>query len=313
MSNYKVSVVIPTFNEEKTIKKLLYSLINQTEKIDEIIISDNNSTDSTKKIIESFAIKNHNIRVLDRDGICRGSGRNQAINNSKNDLIALIDAGTYADKNWIKNLLIKFKNGSSNFAVFGCVKIIHKNLFQQSIAASMVPHSKENFIIDESVSSLLITKNTWKKIGKFPESKKGDYIVEDLIFIDRIKKDFKVTYADDAYINWLIPNNLKQLFLRYLEYSEGGYKNGFFRKWHYGIIRNLFIFIILILISIFYNYFIFTIILLIYLRPFLYLRKKLSYKSFNFYNKAKSILSLSYILILIDLASILGIIKGSLK
>ena len=89
MPNYKVSVIIPTFNEEKSIKNLLESLINQTEKVDEIIISDNHSTDSTKKIIESFSIKNHNIRILDRNGKCRGSGRNQAINNSKNDLIAL--------------------------------------------------------------------------------------------------------------------------------------------------------------------------------------------------------------------------------
>lgn len=50
----KVSIVIPTFNSEKTIKKTLETIINQTYQNIEIIISDNGSTDNTINIIKKI-------------------------------------------------------------------------------------------------------------------------------------------------------------------------------------------------------------------------------------------------------------------
>lgn len=50
----KVSVCIATFNGEKYIKEQLDSILKQLQKNDELIISDDSSTDSTIKIIETF-------------------------------------------------------------------------------------------------------------------------------------------------------------------------------------------------------------------------------------------------------------------
>src|SRR3989304_3585243 len=50
----KVSVVIPVYNEEKYIKNCLDSLMNQTEKPDEIIVVDNNCTDKTVSIVKKY-------------------------------------------------------------------------------------------------------------------------------------------------------------------------------------------------------------------------------------------------------------------
>ena len=50
----KVSVVIPVYNEKKRIKKCLDSLLSQSEKPDEIIVVDNNSTDSTVSIVRKY-------------------------------------------------------------------------------------------------------------------------------------------------------------------------------------------------------------------------------------------------------------------
>jgi len=57
MTNPKVSVVIPAFNSEETLSACLNSIINQTYKNNEIIIVDNNSTDSTSKIIKRYQTK----------------------------------------------------------------------------------------------------------------------------------------------------------------------------------------------------------------------------------------------------------------
>ena len=49
----KVSVIIPSFNEEKTIIKLLNNVNQQKKKFDlEIIVSDDGSNDNTKKLLK---------------------------------------------------------------------------------------------------------------------------------------------------------------------------------------------------------------------------------------------------------------------
>ena len=54
MKNILVSIGVPVFNGEEFIGKTLDSLINQTYKNIEIIISDNHSTDNTEKICKKF-------------------------------------------------------------------------------------------------------------------------------------------------------------------------------------------------------------------------------------------------------------------
>ena len=52
--NFLVSVIIPAHNEEKTIGRVLDSLINQTYSNKEIIVVNDCSTDNTKPIVKSY-------------------------------------------------------------------------------------------------------------------------------------------------------------------------------------------------------------------------------------------------------------------
>jgi len=54
-SDVKVSVVMCTYNGEKYLRDQLQSIVDQTRSPDEIIISDDGSSDSTLQIIEEFA------------------------------------------------------------------------------------------------------------------------------------------------------------------------------------------------------------------------------------------------------------------
>ena len=52
-----LSIIIPTFNEEKFLPKLLNSIKKQTLQPSEIIIADAFSQDSTRKIAKAFGVK----------------------------------------------------------------------------------------------------------------------------------------------------------------------------------------------------------------------------------------------------------------
>ena len=54
MLNQTISVIIPTYNREKSLKRCLRSLENQTFKDFEVIICDDGSSDNTKKVVNYY-------------------------------------------------------------------------------------------------------------------------------------------------------------------------------------------------------------------------------------------------------------------
>ena len=67
MKNILVSIGVPVFNGEKFIGKTLDSLINQTHKNIEIIISDNCSNDKTVKICKNYCELDSRIKLFRHD------------------------------------------------------------------------------------------------------------------------------------------------------------------------------------------------------------------------------------------------------
>ena len=57
MNNLKISVIIPCYNEEKTIEKIIEQVSINGDMIHEIIIIDDNSTDRSKEIITDISKK----------------------------------------------------------------------------------------------------------------------------------------------------------------------------------------------------------------------------------------------------------------
>ena len=84
--NEKISIYIPTYNSDITIKESIDSATNQSIKFDQIIVIDDGSTDNTKNILSKF----NNIEIITNPmNIGVGKSRNIGIKACKNDLIVL--------------------------------------------------------------------------------------------------------------------------------------------------------------------------------------------------------------------------------
>src|SRR5690606_2617652 len=94
----KISVCIATYNGEKYIQEQLSSILDQLKSTDEVIISDDYSTDSTIDIIRS--IGDNRIKIFFND-LKRGYSKNfeNAIKNASGDFIFLSDQ----DDVWMNN------------------------------------------------------------------------------------------------------------------------------------------------------------------------------------------------------------------
>ncbi len=100
-----ISIIIPTYNEEKDILDCLKSLERQTYKNFEIIIIDDGSTDETIKKIREFSKKDRKIRILNQKHKGPGAARNLGAKYAKGEILIFVDADMTFDKDYIKNLI----------------------------------------------------------------------------------------------------------------------------------------------------------------------------------------------------------------
>lgn len=97
-----VSIIMPTFNAGSTIKDAIQSILNQTYKNWELIITDDCSSDNTLEILREYACADSRIKFI-RNETNSGAGfsRNRSIDAAKGKYIAFLDA----DDLWLENKL----------------------------------------------------------------------------------------------------------------------------------------------------------------------------------------------------------------
>lgn len=88
----KISVVLPVYNSEKYLEKAINSILNQTFNDFELIVVNDGSTDKSVNIIKKFMLLDKRIKLIDRNNKGIVSSLNEAINLSKGEYIARMDA-----------------------------------------------------------------------------------------------------------------------------------------------------------------------------------------------------------------------------
>lgn len=214
------SIITTILNEEGTVGELLDSLVNQSQKSDEIIVVDGGSKDSTYLIAQDYANKFYYIKLFQQEGNI-SVGRNFAIKQAAGDIIAQIDGGCVADKDWLKNITEPFTQDKQALVVAGFYKMTGKNPKQFSFApylgTTKNKFNKLSFL--PSGRSMAYKKSVWEKVGGYDEKLKTG---EDTLFnFQIIKNQFKIVVREDALVNWELPLDYKSFFNKIRLYSKG--------------------------------------------------------------------------------------------
>jgi glycosyltransferase involved in cell wall biosynthesis len=88
----KISVVIPCYNEAKTIKEIIYKVIKFQDYEKEIIVIDDGSSDETKSILKNDLINSINILILNEKNYGKGYSVRKGIQVATGDIILIQDA-----------------------------------------------------------------------------------------------------------------------------------------------------------------------------------------------------------------------------
>lgn len=219
----KTSFVATVLNEEETIELLLNSLLEQTQKPDEIIIVDGGSKDGTLSIVKKFK----KVRLLRRKGN-RAVGRNYGIQNAKHEIILVSDAGCILERNWVKNIASPFIKKNVN-VVAGYYKAKTTTLFEKCLVPYVLVMSDKldpkTFL--PASRSLAFRKSAWKRVGKFPERFSHN---EDYVFARSLAargENFK--FVQKAIVYWTPRKNISEAYEMFYRFAKGDSESRIFR------------------------------------------------------------------------------------
>lgn len=85
-----ISIVIPLYNKENSIKRTLDSVLNQTSRNYEVVIVDDGSTDGSAEIVKGYSCDNISYYYKANGGV--SSARNYGIQKAKGEWIMILDA-----------------------------------------------------------------------------------------------------------------------------------------------------------------------------------------------------------------------------
>ena len=202
-----VSIIIPVYNEEKTIIKQL-ELINQKkvqlkDYVFEVIIVDDNSNDRTEILLKENK-ELYDKYYRNKKNFGKGYSVNVGINNSNNDIILIQDADLeYLPENY-DNLLKPFKDYDADVVYgsrFKTTEINRVLFFFHSIANKIITFSSNIFsdlnLTDVEVGYKLFKRKLFEKIN-IKENSFG-FEIEVTHKISNLRKDLKIFEVGISY------------------------------------------------------------------------------------------------------------------
>jgi len=226
-SNPLVSIIIPAYNAERFIKRVLESALAQTYKNIEIIVIDDGSTDKTAEIVKNY--KDPRIIYLYQKNQGQGPARNNGIKKSQGEYITFLDADDYYFPEKVEKQVRFLENHPEYQAVY--CNALHFYSDNPTVFFKKKGNFHSGDIFKDLLESSYINPNTimvYRKVldkaGLFNENRyypedwelwlkisragfKFGYLDEDLVKVE-IRPDSNTTMA----IQWILKNNALKMF-----------------------------------------------------------------------------------------------------
>lgn len=123
----KVSIITATNNSENTIQDCLVSLLSQTYLNKELIFIDNNSTDSTLKIIDNYMLKNKSIKLISEPDNGIYDALNKGISYASGDIIGFLHSNDCFYDCFSVSAIVSYFRENKSDGVFGDLQYVSKD------------------------------------------------------------------------------------------------------------------------------------------------------------------------------------------
>jgi glycosyltransferase involved in cell wall biosynthesis len=160
----KLSLIIPVYNEERHIEACLNAVSLQTVKPLEVIIIDNNCTDSTLEIAKRYDF----VKIIKQKKQGLIPSRNLGFETAKGDILGRIDADSVIDNNWVSLVINSF---SENKRLMGLTGLARTSVSPFKDPKSTIMSRSYFWLVDAQMrtrvmwgANMAIRKEVWARI-----------------------------------------------------------------------------------------------------------------------------------------------------
>lgn len=208
----KITLYIPCYNAERFIRKCIESVLSQTYPVDELLIIDDGSTDTTVEVASRYPVRI--LKHASRRGV--GAARNTAFKNARNEFVAALDSDCVAAPDWLEKLM----NDSSESTVagaggrlIGCKFSIADKWRESHMIQDWGSQKMENPVFLYG-SNTVYRKSIITKIGLYNELYTTNY--EDCDVSRRLmQRGFRLIYNPSATATHLRRDSVKSVITSY--------------------------------------------------------------------------------------------------
>lgn len=196
--NKKISVIVAVYNTEKYLDRCIESLLNQTYKNMELVIVEDCSTDSSRKLLKKYK-GNKNIKVFyNRENRGLSYSRNYGLKKSTGDFIGYIDSDDYVEPDYYEKLMSSIKDNKSDIAICD-IKLVDEQTNKIQRCKCYANDFDVCSVVNNGFAASACNKLFKRKnIEKYPfaEGKVNEDIA---VVIPTVIQAKKISYADTCY------------------------------------------------------------------------------------------------------------------
>lgn len=240
--SYSLSLLVPAYNEEKTIGDTIKKIFESNyENLLEVIVINDGSKDQTKNVVKNLILEYGNkLKLLNKENSGKASSLNQAMEIARGELIGVIDADSYPERNAFSRMVGHFNDLKVGAVTAACTPRNRKTLLEklQTIEYKVIALTRKLLEYIDSIyvapGSLSIYRaKALREIGGFDEKN----ITEDIeSTFHLLKNDWKIRMSLSARVKTTVPNKIKGWFRQRVRWTVGGfqvlnkYRGSVFRK-----------------------------------------------------------------------------------
>ena len=204
--NFKISLVMPVYNCEKTIFKALSSVYSQNVKISEVIIINDGSEDETKKEIIKWNKKLPIIYIENKKNMGVTFSLNKGVEKSVGELIFRLDADDHWEEDHVHNIIKLYLKEDNSVLFAARTRIINtfnnKVYFSKKLSNSNI---RSLLMWDNPIihSSIAFKKSYFNKVSGYGNRKH----CQDYILYIKLLKFGDLSFSKKISVNFLIHNN----------------------------------------------------------------------------------------------------------
>ncbi len=227
-----VSILIPCYNEEKTISQTLESLLALDYPKDklQILVIDDGSKDKTLRVAKQFE-KHSSVKVYHKENGGKYTALNYGLKKAKTEFVGTLDADSFVDPQSLRKMVPYFQDSSVQ-AVTSSMKVYQpKTIFQyiQNIEYIFGIYLRKALSLIGSIKVTpgpltLFRRSVFDKIGYYRRA----YDTEDLEIALRLQTyNFQIENAVDAYVYTVAPGSFKALYHQRVRWYQGLLRNAY--------------------------------------------------------------------------------------